>query len=105
MDNFLSDNTWLVDLIQQNGDLFLKAAWLASVCSPKHMCFSTKMMATMLILALGKAFSLAMSTLPIVSLDLTNLNFGGQILSTVGDLKKSAIHKLIGEQINRTNPR
>ena len=60
MDNFPSDNTWLVDLIQQNGDFFLKVVWLLSVCDPQHMCFSTKMMAIMLISALGKAFSMAM---------------------------------------------
>ena len=69
------------------------------------MCFSSKMMAIMLISALGKAFYVAMSTLLIVSLNLTNLNLGGEILSAVGDLKKSAIHKPIGEQINRKNPR
>ena len=69
------------------------------------MCFSTKMMAIMLISALRKAFYVAMSTLLIVSLNLTNLNLGGEILSAVGDLKKSAIHKPIGEQINRKNPR
>lgn len=33
--NFPSNNTWLVDLIQQNSDLFLYEAWPTSTYNPK----------------------------------------------------------------------